>query len=109
MTAVIGSLLSGIPLQEHAIGPRGNRPMAIDARSRLRGSFADVLQRQAAELGQLARDALRDPDIRDALVFELDRIRGTALSLGVDAVDRATQQAKDVATGGGGNLIDAVE
>ena len=51
--------------------------MAIDPKSRLRGSFADVLQRQAAELAQLASDAVRDPDIRDALLFELERIHGT--------------------------------
>ncbi len=81
--------------------------MPMDSRSRLRGSFADVLQRQAAELGQLARDSLRDPDIKDALVFELERIRGTALSLGIDAVDRATRQAMDAV--GGGGMIDAVE
>lgn len=81
--------------------------MAIDARSRLRGSFADVLQRQAAELGQLARDAVRDPDVRDALLYEIERIQGTAVSLGVDTVTRAAQAAKDAAEGG--NLIEAVE
>ncbi len=69
--------------------------MVEDPRQRLRGHFADVLSQQLAELDLLAQDAARDADVADALVFELERMRGTALSLAVTDVAQAAGEAID--------------
>ncbi len=67
--------------------------MTINHKNRLRNSFAEVVKRQAGELAELARDAQADPDVRDALCFELDRIEGTAASLGLTPIERAARAA----------------
>lgn len=69
--------------------------MSEDRRHRLRGNFADVLARQAEELQELAGAAAMDPDVADALAFELERIRGTATVLGLGDVVAAATQAGD--------------
>lgn len=67
--------------------------MVDDPRQRLRGNFAEVLNQQISELDLLAEEATRDPDVADALVFELERVRGTALALTVEAVAEAASRA----------------
>ena len=61
-------------------------------RKRLRGNFADVLGHQLSELSALALECA-DSDVADALIAELDRIRGTAEVLGVTDVVRAARAA----------------
>lgn len=67
--------------------------MTINPQNRLRNSFSEVVKRQAAELVELAREALQDSASRDALTFELERISGTASSLGLRQVERAARSA----------------
>lgn len=67
--------------------------MTLNPQNRLRNSFSEVVKRQAAELVELAREALRDPATRDALEYELSRISGTASSLGLGQVERAAEAA----------------
>lgn len=67
--------------------------MTINPHNRLRNSFAEVVKRQAGELAELARDARHDPDVREALCFELERIAGTAASLGLSPIERAARAA----------------
>lgn len=67
--------------------------MTMNPQNRLRNSFAEVVKRQAGELAELARDAQADPDVREALSFELDRIGGTAASLGLTPIERAAKAA----------------
>ena len=67
--------------------------MTINPQNRLRNSFSEVVKRQAAELVELAREALEDSASRDALCFELERISGTASSLGLRQVERAARSA----------------
>ena len=67
--------------------------MTINPHNRLRNSFAEVVKRQAGELAELARDARHDPDVREALCFELDRIGGIAASLGLTPIERAARAA----------------
>lgn len=67
--------------------------MSMNPHNRLRNSFAEVVKRQAGELAELARDALNDPDVRDALSFELERMAGTAASLGLTPIERAARTA----------------
>lgn len=67
--------------------------MTINPQNRLRNSFTEVVKRQAGELAELAREARHDPDVRDALCFELDRIGGTAASLGLTPIERAARAA----------------
>jgi len=67
--------------------------MTINPHTRLRNSFAEVVKRQAGELVDLARDARTDPAVREALCFELDRIAGTAASLGLSPIERAARAA----------------
>ena len=67
--------------------------MTINPHNRLRNSFAEVVKRQAGELAELAREAQSDPDIREALSFELERIAGTAQSLGLTPIERAARAA----------------
>ena len=74
-------------------------------RKRLRGNFADVLGHQLSELSALALECA-DPDVADALVAELDRIRGTAEVLGVTDVVRAARAA--IASVHAGQAIEGV-
>ncbi|RME27259.1 MAG: diguanylate cyclase [Deltaproteobacteria bacterium] len=67
--------------------------MSINHKNRLRNSFAEVVKRQAGELAELVRDIQSDPDVRDALCFELERIEGTAASLGLTPIERAAREA----------------
>ena len=67
--------------------------MSTDPRTRLRGNFSEVLQRQIAELTELAREAISDSAVMDALRGELVRIRGTAEALGVEDVEEAAAAA----------------
>lgn len=67
--------------------------MTMNPHNRLRNSFAEVVKRQAGELAELAREAQADPDIREALSFELERIGGTAASLGLTPIERAARAA----------------
>ncbi len=80
--------------------------MVDDPRQRLRGHFADVLSQQLAELDLLAQDAVRDGDVADALVFELERMRGTAVSLAVNEVAQAAASA--IAEVRAGRAVEAV-
>lgn len=74
--------------------------MVDHPRKRFRGNFADVVTQQLTELDLLAREAVGDPDVADALLFELDRMRGTAEVLGVTEVSRAAVAAmNDVRAG----------
>lgn len=74
--------------------------MVDDSRQRLRGHFNDVLSQQFNDLEALAREAASDPDIADALVFEIERMRGTALVLNIDDVVSAAEMAIDEIRGG---------
>lgn len=69
---------------------------------RLKGSFATVLHRQTLEAQELWRDARKDPDLLDALVETLERIRLTARSLGLMEVERAAAEAIAAAESGRG-------
>ncbi len=69
---------------------------------RLRGSFATVLHRQTLEARELWRDARKDPDLLEALVETLTRIRLTAHSLGLIEVEQASAEAIAAAEGGHG-------
>jgi len=80
--------------------------MVDDPRTRLRGHFNDVLSQQFNDLELLAREAATDPDIADALIFEIERMRGTALVLNIDDVASAAEIAIDEIRGG--RPVDAV-
>lgn len=69
---------------------------------RLKGSFATVLHRQTLEAQELWRDARKDPDLRDALIETLARIRTTAGALGLIDVEHAAAEAMTAAEGGHG-------
>lgn len=69
---------------------------------RLKGSFATVLHRQTLEAQELWRDARKDPDLLDALVETLERIRLTARSLGLLEVEHAAAEAIAAAESGRG-------
>lgn len=72
--------------------------MPIHPQNRLRNSFAEVVKQQAAELVALSQEALTDPATREALDFELERIAGTAASLGLPVIERAARAAQGAAS-----------
>ncbi len=69
---------------------------------RLRGSFGALLHRQTLEAQALWRDARSDPDLLDALVESLSRIRTAAQSLALVEVEQAAAEAVAAAEGGHG-------
>lgn len=69
---------------------------------RLRGSFGALLHRQTLEAQALWRDARADPDLLDALIESLSRIRTAANSLALMEVEQAAAEAIAAAEGGHG-------
>lgn len=69
--------------------------------SRLRGSFAEVLQHQALEISDLAALAAEDPDLLEALLEMLGRMHETARSLHLDVVADAALAAREAVAAGG--------
>lgn len=74
----------------------------LAANPRLKAGFSDLLQRQVREAQALWRDAHADSDVRDALVEALDRIHGTAQTLGLPDLADAAGVAADAAANGSG-------
>ncbi|MFZ5475486.1 MAG: GGDEF domain-containing protein [Myxococcota bacterium] len=75
---------------------------------RLQSNFADVLRRQALEATELALEAQRDPDVREALTEMLARVRDTARALALESVEQAAATAAR-SVEEGNHAVDAVE
>lgn len=67
--------------------------MVNDPRGQLVGSFSRVLSRQAEDLAALVDSAEGDSAVLEAVRYELERIRGTASTLGLGLVARAADLA----------------